>query len=134
MSNSWPKFRSIFDISPPLDDNLPIWPGDAKYSAKILKSFAKGDRNVLSKFELGTHTGAHLDAPRHFFSEGASITEVPLERFMGSCEVLGVASEDFITIDDITQALGREAKKGDNLLFKTRNSHLWAISTGGDMR
>ncbi len=126
MDHSLPIFKEIFDISPALDENLPIWPGDAKFSAKILRSFAKGDRNQLSKFELGTHTGAHLDAPRHFFSEGASITEVPLERFMGPCEVLGVPSEDFITIDDITTALGREAKKGDNLLFKTRNSDLWA--------
>jgi arylformamidase len=31
-------------------------------------------------FTLNTHIGTHIDAPRHFYADGASITDLPLDR------------------------------------------------------
>jgi kynurenine formamidase len=31
---------------------------------------------------LNTHIGTHIDAPRHFFADGASISDVPLDRIV----------------------------------------------------
>jgi arylformamidase len=33
-------------------------------------------------FTLNTHIGTHIDAPRHFFADGASISEIALDRIV----------------------------------------------------
>src|ERR1700761_3312983 len=33
-------------------------------------------------FTLNTHIGTHIDAPRHFYADGASITDLPLDRIV----------------------------------------------------
>jgi kynurenine formamidase len=38
--------------------------------------------------ELSTHTGTHCDAPYHFFEDGATIDEVPLETYVGRATIL----------------------------------------------
>lgn len=35
------------------------------------------------KFTLGTHTGTHLDAPRHFIPGGSTVDEIPIETLVG---------------------------------------------------
>ncbi len=38
-----------------------------------------GVRNTLMTFSI--HTGTHIDAPSHFIEDGATIDEIPIERF-----------------------------------------------------
>ena len=47
------------------------------------------------KFTLGTHTGTHVDAPRHFIPNGITIEKTNLEIYYGKCRVL-----DFTELDD----------------------------------
>ena len=37
----------------------------------------------VSEIRLGTHTGTHIDAPRHFFPEGSTLDAYPLHRLVG---------------------------------------------------
>ncbi|MHA1731890.1 MAG: cyclase family protein [Promethearchaeota archaeon] len=119
-------FIRVYDISPALGEKLPVWPGDARVSANFLHRFENGDRNRLSELHMGTHSGSHLDAPAHFLPEGKFIDELPLDRFMGACEVVGVDSEVEISVEDVRTGLGRDPKAGEKILFKTRNSEAWA--------
>jgi kynurenine formamidase len=41
---------------------------------------AIGSMNSIVR--LNTHIGTHIDAPRHFYSDGASITDLPLDRLI----------------------------------------------------
>jgi arylformamidase len=54
---------------------------------------------------LNTHIGTHIDAPRHFYADGASVSEVPLERIvMREAVVLDVshkAAGEGVTADDL---------------------------------
>jgi len=59
----------IIDISPPLDADIGLWPGDP--------------RNTL-------HVGVHVDAPNHTLASGGDITSWPLEIFVGRCNVVHV--------------------------------------------
>ncbi len=45
------------------------------------------DGYTLSKFEMGSHTGTHVDAPCHFIPGAKSLAEIELERFIGKCFV-----------------------------------------------
>lgn len=57
----------------------------------------------LSKFEMCSHNGTHIDAPKHFFDNGKSIDEINLKKFVGwahvvehSGELTGIQAEDII--------------------------------------
>jgi kynurenine formamidase len=45
----------------------------------------------VSRIVLGTHQGTHLDAPFHFFADGAAVDQIPLERFFGPARLVDLA-------------------------------------------
>lgn len=71
------------------------------------------------KLVLGTHTGTHVDAPRHFVREGETIENIPLDWLVGPATVLdfsGAADFQEIGIADIEKAIGNHGKK--RLIFR----------------
>jgi arylformamidase len=54
---------------------------------------------------LNTHIGTHIDAPRHFYADGASVSEIPLDRIvMREAVVLDVshkAAGQGVTAEDL---------------------------------
>lgn len=44
------------------------------------------------KIVLGTHTGTHIDAPRHFISGGETIENIPLTQLNGQAKVVDFSS------------------------------------------
>lgn len=40
------------------------------------------------KVVLGTHTGTHIDAPRHFIDGGNTIDQIDIQRLVGPCALL----------------------------------------------
>lgn len=44
------------------------------------------------KLVLGTHTGTHIDAPRHFIPGGGTVDQIPLEQLVGEASVLDLSS------------------------------------------
>lgn len=49
---------------------------------------AQGDAVTLSTLRATVHLGAHADAPSHYGRDAPSIEAVPLERYVGPCEVV----------------------------------------------
>ena len=47
------------------------------------------------KLILGTHSGTHVDAPRHFIRNGVTIDKIPLNKFYGPAKLL-----DFSNLPD----------------------------------
>ena len=84
------------------------------------RSIAKGERANETRVCMDSHTGTHIDAIKHFLDNGETITEIPLDRFAGPCQVLDLTDvEDGITAGH----LKKKNLKGNNIvLFKTRNS------------
>jgi hypothetical protein len=42
---------------------------------------------------MGSHTGTHVDAPRHFISTGTGVDKVPLENFIGEAVILDMSKK-----------------------------------------
>ncbi|MHB0969168.1 MAG: cyclase family protein [Thermoanaerobaculia bacterium] len=80
----------IIDISPPLDATIGVWPGDTPFSRTLSLDFANGDDATLSHITTTLHVGAHADAPLHMFPAGADIASLPIDRFIGMCQVVQV--------------------------------------------
>lgn len=111
--------NKLIDISLPIHNKTVTWPGEG---IRITTPPPGKDGVTVSRLELGSHTGTHVDAPRHFLPEGKTLDKIPLERFIGSCQVITVKSAaPEITLNDFKQS---EIHPGSRILFKTRNSKL----------
>lgn len=113
----------LFDISLPITNNLPVWPGDPSVSLTMTSSILKGDQCNITRIEMGTHTGTHIDAPYHFFKDGATIDTVPIETFIGPCFVVELDAKILIEKKDLQKY---NLNGHSRILMKTRNSELWA--------
>lgn len=76
----------IFDISQGVFGSA-VYPGDPAPQKQIISSMEKGDLYNLTAFSMCAHNGTHIDAPSHFVKNGRSVSEIPLEKFVGSCLV-----------------------------------------------
>jgi kynurenine formamidase len=74
--------RRVIDLSMPLDDRTPFYPGDYEPRVCAATTIATDGFNV-ARLELGSHSGTHCDAPFDFLEDGARLDALPLERFLG---------------------------------------------------
>ncbi len=106
----------IYDISPPITENLKVWPGDTPPSREVLLDMKRGDNLTLSTLRSTVHLGAHADAPSHYGIDAPTIDEQPLEIYIGRCQVMTVTAAPLTRIgpDAIEEAI--EARR---VLFHT---------------
>lgn len=110
------KFKKIIDISLTIEEGMITYPNNPPVKIERVV----GETTVRSLVSLGTHTGTHVDAPRHSFSKGKGMSRIPLAKFMGACRVLDCTkSKICITVQDLKKHV---IKKGERILVKTTNS------------
>jgi arylformamidase len=114
----------IYDISVPLSPHLVCYPGDPQVEITSVADIAQGDVANVSRLTLSSHSGTHLDAPRHFFSHGAAIDALDVGRFLGPARVCALPNTTPITADDLRPLPLAGVKR---LLFHTVNSTLWDL-------
>lgn len=83
-----PANTSLWDISPTLSAETPVWPGDTPFSAEPTWKIENGCPVHVSRITMSTHTGAHCDAPSHYDSSGEAIDAVALDAYLGPCRVI----------------------------------------------
>ena len=118
-----PRPGEIIDVSVLLRGGMPQWDGEELYEAASMLATPDDDVNV-TRLTITTHTGTHVDAPRHFVHEGRTLDEIPLDRWVGPCVVidLGDVARD-ITAEDLNAAA--VPANTTRLVLKTSNSDLW---------
>jgi arylformamidase len=115
---------ALYDISVTTSSSMAIWPGDPPVVIEQAATIAENGYAV-SRLSFGSHTGTHLDAPRHMIAGGLSADRVPLETLIGTALVFEVEPEDGVAIhasDLVALGIPRDTTR---LLLKTRNSDLW---------
>lgn len=80
----------FFDISPAINPQTPVFPGDQSFEREVTLDMHKGDNIGLSWIKSTLHIGAHTDAPSHYHSEGESIDQRDLSLYIGDCQVIDV--------------------------------------------
>ena len=112
-------YKKLYDISLALDEKTIIYPGNAPLALEDHATMPDKSSH-LSKITMGSHTGTHIDAPKHAIMGGATIDALPLEAFVGPCRVIDCASsKEAITIEDLKR---EKVKAGERILAKTKNS------------
>jgi arylformamidase len=111
---------SIYDISLPLIHDGLVYPGNPAISITPQQEVSRGASANVSALSFGSHTGTHVDAPKHFFDDGLGVDALPLDVLMGPAML--------ICVDDDVMAVGEaqlklhELKNHARVLIKTRNS------------
>jgi arylformamidase len=113
----------LLDISLRLSQELPTYPGNPPFRLEPVKRVARGDSSNVSALNLGTHTGTHVDAPRHFFDDGLGVDRLPLDVLVGPARLVHFGGVAAISAD-LLQNL--DLRGVTRLLLRTDNSARWA--------
>lgn len=100
----------IIDLTYTIEENMQVYPGDPEPKVEEFLSLKEGGCNV-SIVKFGTHTGTHIDAPRHYYNLGQSISEISAHRFVGKGILIDVTYKKF-----------NETIEGEDLLTQINNS------------
>jgi arylformamidase len=125
----------IRDLSSVIREGMVVFPGDPGVSLEIRCTHEKNGCQVTG-LNFGSHTGTHIDAPRHFLENGAPLTEVPLDSVVGEAicleatlhkedgtdhPVISLSQNDLDRInpgDRVILSTGWESKAGTSAYFK----------------
>ena len=103
----------IIDLSQPLFDKMPVYPGDPEVHVEQIHNLNKEGWRLLY-LQMSTHIGTHADAFAHMDEAGETIDNIPINRFIGMTQIVTPKS-DFPT--NIGLAFRKE-KLGLNLFAK----------------
>ncbi|WP_416547996.1 arylformamidase [Limnohabitans sp. DCL3] len=98
--------KKLWDISPPVDGQSPVFPGDTPYTQEWAAKLSENCPVNVSAITLSPHVGAHADAPLHYDPQGAAVGAMDLLPFLGRCRVIHVLDAGpLITIAQLQRSL-----------------------------
>lgn len=116
------RVPKLLDVSVPLTAGMPAYPGNPDFELQPVKRIAEGSSSNVSRLVMGTHTGTHVDAPRHFIEDGAGVDALSLDLLIGRARVVDIPKRGGIGVEELA-AIG--LREDIRLLIKTPNSALW---------
>lgn len=120
--------QKYFDLSQPVYEKCPGWPTYELPSMRY-EYFYPNDKVNAEQLTMNVHTGTHVDAPYHFFDDGATIDELPLDVFEGNAVIIDlcgiIAPGGSITVEHLQQQCSA-VEPGDIVLINTR----WCYNRG----
>jgi arylformamidase len=116
------RVPKLLDVSVPLAAGIAAYPGNPEFELLPVKRIAQGGSSNVSRLVMGTHTGTHVDAPKHFFDDGAGVDALALDLLLGRARVVEITKRGGIGAEELGAAGLREDIR---VLLKTSNSALW---------
>ena len=107
------------DITLPVDEAMPVWPGRSRPQHCWEKSIAAGDHCNASHWQLSAHSGTHMDAPLHFIPDGRSIDDISPDVFIGPCVLIDLCT---LQVPILDEEVARDLTGVRRLLVRTSHS------------
>lgn len=107
------------DVSAPIYAGMVHFPDNPSIEIDTITDVERGDLCTVSRLTMGTHTGTHIDAPKHFLPGGAGAEKVPLENLIGPARVIEIKDPHAVKAEEL-RAHGLGVR--ERFLFKTSNS------------
>jgi arylformamidase len=112
------EYSTIIDISLPLNGSTIAYPGNPTITINTVESTS--GTSYHSHLTMSSHSGTHIDAPRHVFEQGKTIDALPLAAFIGPCRVIDATKETETVSLAFIQA--QQIQPNERILLKTENS------------
>jgi len=110
----------LFDISVPVLNGGVVYPGNPEIQIAPQQDMAKGGSSNVSLLTIGSHTGTHVDAPRHMIPDGGGVETISLEALIGP--VLVLEFDDSVMAVTEAYLRAQPIAGHQRVLLKTRNS------------
>jgi len=109
----------LYDVSLTLYPGMLNWPGDPAFETEPVHQIAAGASANVTRLVMGSHSGTHIDAPRHFIEGAPAVDAIDPEVLIGRARVFDLPVADVV---DSILLQGLDLKHQRRVLFKTRNS------------
>jgi arylformamidase len=109
------------ELSYKVEEEMPVYPGLPKDKFQPHTRMARGDPSNTTLVSHFLHNGTHVDAPFHFYDEGQTIDEIPIEHFIYERPFLlqkELKKAELIQREDLTSC-GDEIRIADILFLYT---------------
>jgi arylformamidase len=104
--------KKIWDISPPVTELSPVFPGDTAYEQAWIAQIGATCPVNVCRLMFSPHIGAHADAPLHYRVAGETAGELDLTPFLGRCSVIDARGAGaLIQPADLEHAFGKLAPR-----------------------
>jgi len=114
------------DITLALNNELPMMPGDLSSDGPVKDptfnrffDVNKGDGVTMTRIEMNTHDGTHIDAPLHFIKRGQTIDNMPLDTTVGVTRIIEIKDGESVKVAELEPY---DIQPGERIIFKTKNS------------
>ena len=109
-----------YDLSQDLNQEVTFWPYYPPFEVKYIKR--KAEHGVNAQYiQTSNHMGTHLDAPRHFVTNGRTIDQIPMEWLCGPGVIVDLRDEmgDLAVYTPKMIEKRVKVKEGDILILHT---------------
>lgn len=110
----------IIDLSMTIEEGMQTFAAHWHPFVEITKLGRHGIENrETRKITMGTHTGTHIDAPRHFIPNGQTVEDLDLTALYGPAQILDFSHlDDFheISLEELKSALS--GYKPERIIFR----------------
>ena len=128
----------VIDLSQSLGPGIPVFPGfpDPRFESMLAQS--RGDVANVEILHFVPHSGTHMDAPYHFFSNLSHVDELPIDCLIGAAIVVDLSAKkgrvaiEAADIQAWEKAAGQSIQAGDIVLLRTDHSKTWHLGAQGD--
>lgn len=80
----------LYDLSPTLRPETPVYPGDTPLEVAWVATLEAGASANVSRLTTTPHLGSHVDSPFHTEARGETIADLTLAPYLGPCRVIRV--------------------------------------------
>lgn len=116
----------IIDLTHTITPDTFVYPGTPAPSFSSTRTITRdGARETV--LQMGSHTGTHMDAPRHILSDGCGLDQLPVSQFCGRAVALDVSdlAPGSIISADFLRAQNGSLRSADFALFYTGWEKKW---------
>lgn len=108
----------LYDVTRPVFDGHPVWPGDPPCSVAWAGRIDAGGIVNTATLSAPVHVGTHADGPFHVLPEGVRIGMAPLEAYLGPARLVDASGRGVLDGAWAREVLAAGAP--ERLLVRTR--------------
>ena len=114
------EMTRIHDVSVSVRTGGLVYPGNPEIHIELQQAISRGSGANVSQVSFGSHTGTHVDASKHFFDDGQTVDQIPLDRLIGPAIL--IAFDDSVMSVGAADLAKHDIGDHKRVLIKTRNS------------
>ncbi|MBN2610616.1 MAG: cyclase family protein [Bacteroidales bacterium] len=114
----------LIDLSHQITNSMPVYPGDEEPQIVTIRNHVT-DGYQESSLIISSHTGTHIDCPRHFFKDLDNTGSLPLTAFFGRAVKIDVRNQGDLISKNMLEKYEKNLSDTGFVLFHTGYDKYW---------